>query len=188
MEKSKRLKTVRGAFPEVEQIKDDALRLAVIDIWAMAWESSEWRSLEDCPKGVDVPVEHNLIMHSRAVASFAMSLCDQHNEYNGIGMNRDHVIAIALLHDVCKLHEFTRTESGHSKSRIGNLYQHGYLSAHWAQEAGLSDEIVHGLMSHTPLSGVIPQTQEAVLVHYADFADTDALLLEAGLPLFCKRK
>lgn len=188
MEKTERVKIVREAFPEVEQIRDEALRQAVVDIWATAWETSEWEKLEDCPKGVELPLAHNLLTHSRAVASFAMSLCEQHREFNGIAMNRDEVIAIALLHDVCKLHEFTKTATGYAKSRIGNIYQHGYLSAHWAQEAGLSEEIVHGLISHTPLSGVVPQTQEAVLVHYADFADTDALLLEAGLTLFCKRK
>lgn len=188
MERTERVKIVREAFPEAEEIEDEALQQVVIEIWARAWETSEWEKLEDCPKGIDLPVVHNLIMHSRAVASFAMSLCDQHRAYNGISMNRDDVIAIALLHDVCKLHEFTKTDAGYAKSRIGNIYQHGYLSAHWAQEAGLSDEIVHGLISHTPLSGVVPQTQEAVLVHYADFADTDALLLEAGLTLFCKRK
>jgi putative nucleotidyltransferase with HDIG domain len=179
---------VRELLPEVEQIQNSSLREAVVSIWAVAWESSEWKVLDQCPKGPDLPPTRTLVTHSRTVAQISLNMCDVLGRQNALSINKDDVIAIALLHDVCKLHEFTRTPAGCEKSEIGKKYQHGFLSAYWAQEAGLSTDLVHAVIAHTPLSGVIPQTQEALIVHYADFADTDSLLLDAGLTLFCKRK
>jgi putative nucleotidyltransferase with HDIG domain len=180
--------TVRQLLPEVEDIGDSALREAVVDIWAKAWASSEWQQLTDCPKGTELPPSHTLVAHSRSVAQMSMSMCDVIRKQNRFEVNRDDVIAIALLHDVCKLHEFTKTPEGYDKSELGKKYQHGFLAAFWMQEAGLRADLVHAVIAHTPLSAVIPQTQEAIIVHYADFADTDSLLHDAGLPLFCKRK
>lgn len=179
---------VREALPEVEEIGNVALREAVIAIWADAWVSSEWDSITDCPKATELPGTRTLVNHSRSVAQLAMAMCDVLRKRNGLEIVRDDVIAIALLHDVCKLHEFTRTPDGFDKSEVGRKYQHGYLSAMWMEKAGLRSDLVHAVIAHTPLSAVVPQTQEAVLVHYADFADTDSLLLDAGLTLFCKRK
>lgn len=181
-------RAVSTALPEVDAIEDATLREAVIAIWARAWASSEWKQLTDCPKGTELPSTRTLVTHSRTVAQIGMAMADTLSRQNDLRVNRDEVIAIALLHDVSKLHEFTATPEGNKKSEIGQKYQHGFLGAFWMQEAGLSTDLVHAVIAHTPLSAVIPQTQEAVIVHYADFADTDTLLLDAGLTVFCKRK
>lgn len=62
--------------------------------------------------------------------------------------------------------------------KLEKKYQHGFLAAFWMEQAGLSKDLVHSVIAHTPLSAVVPQTQEAVIVHYADFADSDSLLLD----------
>jgi putative nucleotidyltransferase with HDIG domain len=180
--------TVRRLLPEVEDIRDQKLGDAVVEIWAKAWETSEWANLEQCPKSPELPHTRTLITHSRTVAQLSRAMCDSLASQNGLDISRDDVIAIALLHDVSKLHEFARTADGSEKSEIGRKYQHGFLAAHWMEQMGLSRDLVHAVIAHTPLSGVIPQTQEALIVHYADFADTDSLLLDAGQTLFCKRK
>jgi len=185
---SQSLQTVRELLPEVEQIQDQRLRDTVVEIWAMAWESSEWQELEKCPKGTELPQTRTLVTHSRTVTQISMDMCDRLARQNGLNISKDDVIAIALLHDVSKLHEFSKTSEGSEKSEIGKKYQHGFLAAFWMEKAGLSKDLVHAVIAHTPLSAVVPQTQEAVIVHYADFADSDALLLDAGLTLFCKRK
>jgi putative nucleotidyltransferase with HDIG domain len=180
--------TVLDLLPEVEQIEDPSLRGAVVDIWATAWTSSEWDQLQSCPKGIELPSTRTLVTHSRTVAEIAMGMADVLSRQNGLAIRRDDVIAIALLHDVSKLHEFTRGGDGAVKSSLGEKYQHGFLGAFWMQQAGLPENLVHAVIAHTFLSTVVPQTQEAVIVHYADFADTDSLLLDAGRTLFCKRK
>lgn len=182
------LRTVRKLLPEVEQIQDQILRDVVIEIWARAWESSEWEELEECPKSLELPQTRTNLTHSRTVAQISMAMCDTLARQNGLSISKDAVIAIALLHDVSKLREFSKTSKGNEKSEIGRKYQHGFLTAFWMEQAGLSTDLVHAVIAHTPLSAVVPQTQEAVIVHYADFADSDSLLLDAGLTLFCKRR
>lgn len=41
---------VQKLLPEVDEIQNAPLREAVITIWATAWESSEWKILEECPR------------------------------------------------------------------------------------------------------------------------------------------
>lgn len=182
------LQTVRELLPEVGQIQDQGLRDEVVKIWAMAWESSEWQELGRCPKGTELPQSRTLVTHTRTVAQISIAMCDTLIRQNGLAISKDAVIAIALLHDVSKLHEYTRTVEGSGKSEIGEKYQHGFLSAFWMEQSGLAKDLVHAVIAHTPLSTVVPQTQEALIVYYADFADSDSLLLDAGLTVFCKRK
>jgi hypothetical protein len=49
-----------------------------------------------------------------------------------------------------------------------------------AWKYGLSDELVHIIGSHTTQSRLAPKTLEAIIVHYADFVDYDALMWELG--------
>jgi putative nucleotidyltransferase with HDIG domain len=181
--------TVEKVLPEIGDIADDSLRGTVIRIWARAWASSAWQALEEVPKSPELPARRTLITHTRAVTRIAAHIADVATDLHGVAVDRDATLAIALLHDVSKLHEFERDESGGARfSHTGRLYQHGFLGAHWMAEEGLPAALVHGVLAHTPLSTTVPQTQEAVIVHYADFADSDVQLLDAGRTLFCKRR
>jgi putative nucleotidyltransferase with HDIG domain len=180
---------VQDLLPEIHQISDEGLREAVTGIWLRAWRSSVWERLEDVPKSPDLPVWRTLTVHSRSVARIAVQMADTVRELHQVAVDRDVTLAIALLHDVCKLHEFEPGSDGGARfSRTGRMYQHGFLGAHWMLEAGLEEDLVHAVIAHTPHSSVVPRTQEAVLVHYADFADSDVQLLDAGQRLFCKRR
>ncbi|MHC1559168.1 HD domain-containing protein [Actinomycetospora sp. C-140] len=180
---------VRDLLPEIAEITGDELRDAVTDIWLRAWTSSVWEDLEVVPKSPELPAFRTLAVHSRSVARIAAGMAETVRELHGVTVDRDATLAIALLHDVCKLHEFEPAPEGGCRfSTTGRLYQHGFLGAHWMLEAGLDEELVHAVIAHTPHSSVVPRTQEAVLVHYADFADSDVQLLDAGARLFCKRR
>ncbi|MET7641272.1 HD domain-containing protein [Streptomyces sp. NPDC005438] len=184
---------VREHLPEIQWIKDRELAEAVLRIWSRAWRTSVWADLRTVPKSPDLPERRTLITHTRAVTQIAERMVDVETALHGVSIDLDRTLAIALLHDVCKLHEFAPDPSGDSPSgarfsRTGRLYQHGYLGAQWMAEEGLDEELIHGVLAHTPLSSVVPQTQEAVVVHYADFVDSDVQLLDAGLRLFCKRR
>lgn len=182
--------TVRRLLPEIDRIDRPELRAAVAGIWAKAWCSSVWRELTDVPKSPELPAKRTLVTHTRAVTQIAASIVDVESAAHGMAIDKDTTLAIALLHDVCKLHEFEPAagDSSGQHSRTGKLYQHGFLGGHWALEAGLDEAVVHGVIAHTPQSATVPQTQEAVIVHYADFVDSDVLLLDAGRTLFCKRR
>lgn len=179
---------VQTALPEVREIADDKLRGAVIGIWAHAVDASGWDAVTSCPKGVELPAQHTLVTHSRNVATISITMAEVMSRNNKVTIDRDSVIAIALLHDVSKFLEFEPGPSGQRWSEIGRKYQHGFLGAMWMRDAGLSVDLVHAVIAHTPKSNVVPQTQEALIVHYADFADTDSLLLANGLTPYCKRR
>src|SRR5262245_41607131 len=174
MEMAERVRAddVTEQLPEIEQITDDALRETVTRIWANAWASSVWTTLAEAPKSLDLPTRRTLVTHTRAVTRIAGHMADVLAESHDLTISRDKTLAIALLHDVSKLHEFEMGEEGPQASRTGRLYQHAYLAAHWMEQDGLDDDLVHGVLAHTPQSAVVPQTHEAVIVHYADFADS----------------
>jgi putative nucleotidyltransferase with HDIG domain len=179
---------VLDQLPVIEQIEDLALRAAVTRIWANAWKSSVWADLARVPKSLDLPTKRTLVTHTDAVTKIAGQMVDVLSSAHDLDISRDKTLAIALLHDVSKLHEFEDGDTGPRLSRTGRMYQHAYLGAHWMEEEGLNDDLVHAVLAHTPQSAVVPQTHEAVIVHYADFADSDVQLLDAGRRLFCKRR
>ncbi|WP_406629968.1 HD domain-containing protein [Amycolatopsis sp. WGS_07] len=180
---------VREVLPEVGEIVRKDLRDSVLEVWVRAWRSSAWQRLSDVPKSVDLPRRRTLAVHTRAVARMAAQMADTVAELHEVPVDRDAVLAIALLHDVCKIREFEPAPGGGGQwSEVGRRFQHGFLGAHWMLEAGMDEDLVHAVIAHTPHSSVLPQTQEAVIVHYADFADSDVQLLDAGQRLFCKRR
>jgi putative nucleotidyltransferase with HDIG domain len=175
------LEYVSALFPEIEQISDPDLRARVIEIWIECWHESSWARIEDAPKNPNLGTERRLHEHVRAVTQEAVATAQIVEERHGIAVDRDTLLAAALLHDVSKLVEYQPEPSGGAgKSPLGRLAQHAVYGAHKAWEKGLSEEIIHIIITHTHNSGVPPRTLEGVIVHYVDYLDTDALLFDAG--------
>jgi len=178
---------VRSALPEIDLIRDDGLREAVVAIWVDTWERSAWQRLEDCPKHESDLPDRPLLDHVRSVTQQALAVADVMATLHGVAYDHDTLVAGGLLHDVSKLVESEPGDGALVKSRKGTLLQHGLYGAHMALAFGLSDEITHIVVSHTHQSRVVPSTVEAIIIHYVDFCDSDALLHLAGKPLFAKR-
>jgi 3'-5' exoribonuclease len=119
-----------------------------------------------------------LLEHTLSVAAMAEKACGHYN-----GINRDLVIASALLHDIGKTAEMSYDRSfGYTDE--GNLLGHITIEALWVQDAisaieNFPDEIrkhlLHILLSHHGKlefgSPVLPKTPEAFLLHYIDDMD-----------------
>lgn len=175
-------------LPEVDLIEDIALRHAVCEIWAEALAASNWKSLGDVPKNPEtLPETRRLLEHSRSVALQALAVARVVRDVHKIGFDSDTLIAAALLHDVSKLVEYEPTADGAAKSRRGELIQHGVWGAFKAWEKGLPEDLVHNIIVHTNNSKHAPRTWEAILVHYVDYLDSDALLFAEGRPLLLKK-
>ncbi len=175
---------VATAFPELEEIADVALRDAVISIWLEVLDESNWQRLEDVPKHpLKLPASSTLVTHTRAVTQMAVAIAEVVERVRGIPFDRDELIAGANLHDVSKLLEFEPSATGGQASRFGHLIQHGFYGAHKMWEKGLPLEMVHNVIAHTLTSRYVPQTWEAVVVHYADYLDSDGENLLHGIPL-----
>ncbi len=108
-------------------------------------------------------------------------------EFHDIEVNRDMLLAGALLHDLSKVMEINVVGENFQESEFGKKIQHGFYAAYKAYEKQLPLELQHMLITHTPKSNVLPQSIEAVILHYIDFTDTDILNQSLGIPLMLKR-
>lgn len=172
---------VRALFPELAEIGDRDLATSVVEIWAETWKESPWDRIEDAPKNPEtVDPRHKLVPHTRAVTVQGIAMAKAVQQFHDIPVNLDYVIAGCNLHDVSKLLEYAPQGGGSGKSEFGALVQHAAYGVHKALAHGLPLELVHIVGSHTTQSRLAPRTTEAIIVYYADYADSDALMLEAG--------
>jgi len=170
-------------LPELELIKNEAYKKAVIDIWEEVVKESGWENIEDVPKSGAAKEFRNLD-HTRSVTLQAAACADIVEKIYNFKVDRDALITAALIHDLSKFFEFNKDGS---KTQYGKLMQHGMLAAQKAAEHGLPLEIQHMVVTHTDLSRIMPQTIEAIILHYVDYLDSDVLLHVLGKPLFLKK-
>ena len=97
-------------------------------------------------------------------------------------VNLDRLITGGLLHDVGKLVETEKNEKGgFRKSRKGMYARHPISGAILAAKCGLPDDIVNTIACHAKEGDGAPKVLETVLIHQADFATFDPLvMLEKG--------
>lgn len=181
---------IEGFFgQQLRKIKDHNLREKVVEIWVKAAQKAGWQpeDLEKIPftlltqtKGV------NLIEHTIAVTEGALGLAEaMKSNYKDMPfeINSDWLVAGALLHDVGKLLEIEKTSEGkYQKSHQGKCARHPISGAILVAQAGLPEEIVNIVACHAKEGEGRPQRVETVLIHQADFAVFDPLvMLEKGL-------
>lgn len=174
---------------QLKKIEDPDLREKVVEIWVKAAQQGGWQpnDLEKIPftlltdtKGV------NLIEHTVAVTEGALGLAVAIKEsYKDMPyeINFDWLVAGALLHDVGKLLEIERTGEGkYQKSHQGKCARHPISGAILVAQAGLPEEIINIVACHAKEGEGRPKRVETVLIHQADFAVFDPMvMLEKGL-------
>ena len=144
-------------------LKDDDIR--------QAWCASP------AAKGVHHAYVGGLLEHTLSVVGLVARLCDHYPH-----LDRQTLLAGALFHDVGKIWEFSGGLANDYTDE-GRLLGHMELAleklAPFLQKSGLMPELMrhfkHLILSHhgTPEFGAarIPQTPEALLLHYADNID-----------------
>ena len=160
---------VRSAFPELEEIRDEQLRQQVLDVWVRAVDDSGYDDLEAVPWWP--PAERNLeggtvptIEHVGAVTRIAIGIADSMAESVGTEIDRDVVVAGALLHDISKLYELDGEDTG----ELHEWVPHPHYGVHVLADAGFPAHLQHIAVSHSPNSAVEPRTIEAEIVSRAD--------------------
>ncbi|MCW4039904.1 MAG: HD domain-containing protein [Candidatus Bathyarchaeota archaeon] len=177
---------INRTFPEIASIQDPTLRSQVTACWIDAWHQSQYATLEDAIFSPQIP-GCRLIDHVRAVTSIAMQIAKVVSQHHHIPVNHDYVLAGALLHDIDKLIIYEKTLHDYQQAKILKQFPHGYLGARIAHKHGIPDVIEHLILSHTRQQLIFPTTIEAIIVHYADFADYDALAYTSQRPLLLEK-
>jgi putative nucleotidyltransferase with HDIG domain len=169
---------VREAFPELHEIADSDLRDRVVAVWADALADSDYDSIDDVPWWPPLAAELEgavgTVPHVRDVTGIAIALADAAADRFAVDVDRDAVVAGALLHDVSKLYELTGTTT----NERNELVPHPHYGVHVLAEAGFSTRFQHVALSHSDSSAVEPRTFEARIVALADRFAVDGLFVE----------
>jgi len=159
-------------------IEDGVLRGKVLEVLQVPDIDLEGEKLpfEVCPGGAYVhhAYEGGLLQHTLAVTRLCASLCDLVEGVYGGRVDRDAVIAGALIHDVMKCYQYVRDGGGFRTSPLGERVDHLSLLVAELYRRGFPTEVIHVVASHHgDQSPVKPKTLEALIVSIADFADSE---------------
>lgn len=180
---------VREDFPEIANIQDNRLQDGVVEAWAHALCESSFGRPSDIP-GAGNPGDFELLRgtqvdHIRAVARIAMSLVDDFaKNFPEASIDRDIVLAGAIIHDVGKAFEFDPVNLKRWKddpSRAGEpSLRHSVFGAHVCLAVGLPEELAHIALGHSREGQHIGLSVECMFVRIADHSWWD-LAAAAGV-------
>lgn len=167
------------------RMRDKQLRDQVVRTWVVGCERGGWKSVEALQRVPFTLLTNtrgiNLIEHTLAVTQGALGLAaamQSHYRQMPYQIDLDRLIAAGLVHDVGKLLEFEPDGAGgYRKSRMGLCARHPISGVMLAEQTGLPPEVVNTIACHAKEGEGRPQTVETVLVHQADFATFNPLVM-----------
>ncbi|MEM0001951.1 MAG: HD domain-containing protein [Desulfurococcaceae archaeon] len=153
---------------EIKSIVEDFLRnpsLGITDVQPLI-------NIEDSPAA---PRKHHfytggLLVHTYSVARIALTLSEVFNEVYGLKVNRDIVIATAILHDIYKYYQYAPDNvNGGYKLREDWYLSHDYAIVAELSRRNPHDKLIRAL---SEVHGQAPfSTIEGLIVHLADSID-----------------
>lgn len=163
-------------LPEIDLIVDLTLREKVIQVWEEALARGGWK-IEDLDK-----IPFTLLIkdcnisfreHTRGVTKTAIAMAKAISETYGdrIKLNMDYLTAGAILHDVGKLLEYKKTDSGYAKSRSGELLRHPFSGVMICGKFDMPEEVVHMIATHAKEGDLGKRISEGYIINHADFAN-----------------
>ncbi|OFX72014.1 MAG: hypothetical protein A2X12_00105 [Bacteroidetes bacterium GWE2_29_8] len=177
-------KYIEKVFNELlSKIQNQEIKDKTIDTWVKGCNYGQWNTpellenmpftlLTDC-RGI------NLIEHTIAVTKGAVGLAEAIiSTYNPpFKINFDNIYAGGILHDVGKLLEFEYKDGAYIKSFSGKCARHPISGSFLAYETGLPNEIINIIACHAKEGDGRPKTIETILIHQADFATFDPMVM-----------
>jgi len=170
---------------QLSSIENEELRSKTVAVWVEAAKQGGWESIEELEAMPFTLLTKthgiNLIQHTIAVTEGALALADAQMEaYEKMPyeINLDRLIAGGLLHDVGKLVEAEKDGAGgFRKSKKGQYARHPISGAIIAAQCGMPEDIVNTIACHAKEGDGAPKVVETVLIHQADFATFDPLVM-----------
>jgi putative nucleotidyltransferase with HDIG domain len=164
-------------IPEFNLIENKELRAKTLRVYVKALTRGGWQPedmgnipftllIKDCPA--------SYLAHVRGVTRVAVGIADGLSETYGnlMPINRDILIAAALLHDVGKLVEYARGSSATAvKSPHGKMLRHPFSGVGLCYDEGIPDEVMHCIAMHSKEGDGGRITTEAIIINHADFAN-----------------
>lgn len=166
----------------VNRIKNKSLRNKTLELVEnpsvkIGDETYSGLSLDLSPAGLSRHHSYpgGFVEHTIATADIASSLCEIVEKVYGGKVNRDFVLAGAVLHDVFKPFIYEIRENGsYAMNSLGTYLDHINLALSEMVSRGFPLGVVHIVAAHHggEAGPVWPRTVEALIVHLADLADS----------------
>jgi 7,8-dihydroneopterin 2',3'-cyclic phosphate phosphodiesterase len=153
------------------KIENEELRKKTIEILKdIKLTHPEFQSYErENPENVRTPFIVNdtvgireLIIHTTVVTEACIKIAELIEKRLGVKVDKDILIAGALLHDIMKVYEFKNGKP------TGILLDHSALALAELYKRDFPQEVLHLVISHAAPSTNPPRTLEAVILHYVD--------------------
>ena len=168
-------------IPEFDLIEDKDLCDKCLKVYEKALSKGGWTPedmdkipftllIKDCPA--------TYLTHTRGVTRVAIGIADGLTETYGdlMPINRDILIAAALLHDVGKIVEYARAKDGGTvRSHHGKMLRHPFSGVGLCYDEGIPDEVMHCIAMHSKEGDGGRATTEAYIINHADFANFEPL-------------
>lgn len=170
-----------AALPELALIQDKGLREKVIEVWMESLQTGGFSvdEMSQIPFALlgDQP-SITLLERVRAVCRTCLAVADSLTASYGkrVTINKDVLVAGALLADVGKFLEFERRKDGTlRKAPRGELLRHPFSGVGLAFRHGLPIEVMHIIAVHSKEGDFVRRSTEAVIYHHADFTNFELI-------------
>ncbi len=166
-------------MPEFNLIEDKDLRENTISVWEEAVNYRNWTAEELFGIPFTLLADNVKIMfleHVRTVCKMCVA-CDEvlteayANRKTPI--NRDILVAGALLCDVGKLMEYDKEDGIVVKSKHGKYLRHPFSGVGLCFKHNIPDEVMHLIAVHSHEGDKFGRSPEAIILNHADFIDFD---------------
>ncbi|MDG2424550.1 MAG: HD domain-containing protein [Phycisphaerales bacterium] len=170
-------------FPNLADIKDADLRDQVAAVWNEAittgcggkgWTFDELRAVKFTLLAGDI--EMTFIEHLNSCVRQCIAIADVlDNAFTcDIPINRDILIAGALLADCGKPLEFDKDDKGNViKGTFGEALRHPFSGVAMAYKHGIPPAAMHMIATHSHEGEKVERSIESIIFHHADFVDFD---------------
>jgi len=112
-------------------------------------------------------VERDVLNHTVTLTNLCISTAKELEKNYGVVMNKDYLIAAALLHDIGKIFEWKR--NGENLEHTGVMLDHTMLQTAELYARGFPEGVIHIVASHFGEGGPTPpRNLEALIMHHLD--------------------
>jgi len=166
-------------MPEFNLIEDKGLRENTISVWEEAVNYRNWTTEELFGIPFTLLADNVKIMfleHVRTVCKMCVAcdevLTDAYGDRK-TPINRDILVAGALLCDVGKLMEYDKENGKVVKSKHGEYLRHPFSGVGLCFKYNIPDEVMHLIAVHSHEGDKFGRSPEAIILNHADFIDFD---------------
>lgn len=170
---------ILSAVPEFNEIQDEGLRAKTLDVWVEALETGGF-TVEEMKRIPFTLLADNVnitfLEHVRVVCRMSIAMADVLIEAYGdrVKINRDHLVAGALLADIGKMIEFEKLPGDQlKKGHLGDMLRHPFTGVGMAFKRDIPYEVMHVIAVHSKEGDHVKRSPEAIIFHHADFTDFD---------------